>query len=133
MTLILTSLWIYDKVFNQPVIIKVAETNFKKVSLSERRTNHRAGSTDFRRAAAIGKSSVVYITSYEELEGSNYQQEYRIEKGSGVIISADGDIVTNYHVIANADFIQITLEDKREFSAEVIGTDESTDICLTKS
>ncbi|MCL4114885.1 UNVERIFIED_CONTAM: hypothetical protein GTU68_036708, partial [Idotea baltica] len=52
--------------------------------------------------------------------------------GSGIIISPDGDIITNYHVIANADFIEVTLADKREFVAHVIGTDQVSDIALLK-
>lgn len=52
--------------------------------------------------------------------------------GSGVIISNDGYIVTNNHVIDNADAIEITLNDKRTFEAKLIGTDPTTDIALLK-
>lgn len=52
--------------------------------------------------------------------------------GSGVIISEDGYIVTNNHVIAGAGSIEIALNDKRTFDAEVVGTDPSTDIALLK-
>ncbi len=52
--------------------------------------------------------------------------------GSGVIISADGYIVTNNHVVENADEITITLNDNREFSARVIGLDADTDLALLK-
>jgi len=52
--------------------------------------------------------------------------------GSGVIISADGYIVTNNHVVANADNIDVVLYDKREFKAEVIGRDPNTDMALIK-
>lgn len=52
--------------------------------------------------------------------------------GSGVIISADGYIVTNNHVINGSDKIDVTLNDKRHFEAEVIGVDASTDIALLK-
>ncbi|MCB9193581.1 MAG: Do family serine endopeptidase [Flavobacteriales bacterium] len=52
--------------------------------------------------------------------------------GSGVIISADGYIVTNNHVVQNADKIRVSLNDKREFDAKVVGTDPSTDIALIK-
>ncbi len=50
--------------------------------------------------------------------------------GSGVIINADGYIVTNNHVIANADDIEVTLHDNRTFKATVIGTDPTTDMAL---
>lgn len=52
--------------------------------------------------------------------------------GSGVIITEDGYIVTNHHVIAGSDRILVTLNDKREFEAKVIGTDPNTDIALLK-
>lgn len=52
--------------------------------------------------------------------------------GSGFIISADGYILTNAHVVESADEITVKLNDKREFSGEVIGTDKKTDIALIK-
>ena len=52
--------------------------------------------------------------------------------GSGFIISQDGYIVTNTHVIDNADKIKVTLNDKRELSAKVIGKDKYSDIALLK-
>ena len=53
--------------------------------------------------------------------------------GSGVIVNADtGIIITNAHVIAGADDIEVTLQDGRHFSAEVIGTDKQTDIAIIK-
>lgn len=52
--------------------------------------------------------------------------------GSGVIISQDGYIVTNNHVIENATKVEITLEDNRRYPAKVIGTDPTTDLALLK-
>lgn len=52
--------------------------------------------------------------------------------GSGFIISSDGYILTNAHVVETADEITVKLNDKREFVAEVIGTDRKTDIALIK-
>jgi serine protease Do len=52
--------------------------------------------------------------------------------GSGVIVSADGYILTNNHVAGNADEIHVTLNDKREFTAKVIGKDPKTDLALIK-
>lgn len=52
--------------------------------------------------------------------------------GSGVIISQDGYIVTNNHVVDGADELTITLQDNREFSARIIGTDKATDLALIK-
>ena len=52
--------------------------------------------------------------------------------GSGFIISADGYILTNAHVVNSADEITVKLNDKREFQAEIIGVDRKTDIALLK-
>ena len=52
--------------------------------------------------------------------------------GSGVIISTDGYIVTNNHVVDGADELTVTLNDNREFSATIIGTDKTTDLALIK-
>ena len=52
--------------------------------------------------------------------------------GSGVIISADGYIVTNNHVVEGADEITVILTDNREFSATIVGNDQNTDLALIK-
>jgi serine protease Do len=52
--------------------------------------------------------------------------------GSGFFISADGYLVTNNHVVENADTIKVTLNDKRQLTAKVIGRDESTDLAVLK-
>ena len=52
--------------------------------------------------------------------------------GSGVIISTDGYIVTNYHVVKAGDTIQVALGDERSFEAELIGTDSATDLAVVK-
>jgi len=52
--------------------------------------------------------------------------------GSGVIVRADGHIVTNNHVVEHADEIEVTLPDKRKFKAKVIGTDPKTDVAVIK-
>ncbi|MBP6313541.1 MAG: trypsin-like peptidase domain-containing protein [Flavobacteriales bacterium] len=60
------------------------------------------------------------------------QQQLRQGAGSGVIVSADGYIVTNNHVVEGADKIQVHLNDNRMFEGTVIGRDPSTDIALLK-
>ena len=52
--------------------------------------------------------------------------------GSGFIISADGYVMTNAHVVEGADDITVTLTDKREFKGKVIGVDRRTDVALVK-
>ncbi|MEM8527560.1 MAG: trypsin-like peptidase domain-containing protein [Bacteroidota bacterium] len=58
--------------------------------------------------------------------------DYGASTGSGVIISSNGYIVTNNHVVENGEKIQITLHDRREYEARKIGTDPSTDLALLK-
>lgn len=61
------------------------------------------------------------------------QQEYKQRgQGSGFIISKEGYILTNNHVVENADSIKVTLSDDRDFVAKVIGTDPQSDVALIK-
>jgi len=106
------------------------------------------GELDFTEAAAAVTPAVVYIrTTYaaagggqdqmEQMFGQMFGQRIRPQgpqraSGSGVIISPDGYIVTNNHVVDKADKIEITTNDKRTFQAKVIGTDPNTDLALIK-
>jgi serine protease Do len=106
--------------------------------------NASTGSQDFVRAAARVSPAVVHIkTAYsasqtrprnllEELYGSPRPQAPARGSGSGVIISPDGFIVTNNHVIENASQIEVVLPDRRYFNAKLIGRDPSTDLALLK-
>jgi len=58
--------------------------------------------------------------------------EQRSSLGSGFILSKDGYVITNYHVVKDADAIVVSLQDRREFEAEVIGIDERSDIAVLK-
>ncbi len=60
------------------------------------------------------------------------QTPKRVGAGSGVIISADGYIVTNNHVVDGADELLVTLNDNKEYSARIIGADATTDLALIK-
>ncbi len=62
----------------------------------------------------------------------NEEQESPSATGSGFIISADGYIVTNHHVVDTATSITVTLNDQREFTATVVGSDERSDLALLK-
>jgi serine protease Do len=68
--------------------------------------------------------------------GDNLRRQPREQKsaalGSGVIVSSDGYIITNYHVVKDADEIKVLLADKREFSGKVIGSDPKTEISVVK-
>jgi Do/DeqQ family serine protease len=101
-------------------------------------------STDFTFAAEKTVNAVVNVKTQSTVQYRNpiyeffYGDKYPSEEepvtgiGSGVIISADGYIVTNNHVIENSEKVSVTLNDKREFDAKVIGMDHSTDLALLK-
>jgi len=81
----------------------------------------------------------VKVKSMEEMYGSIFdylygrpQQVPREGSGSGVIISTDGYIVTNNHVVNGSDEIEVVLNDKRAFTASIIGSDPYTDLALLK-
>ncbi len=66
----------------------------------------------------------------DELATPSYSRS--ISAGSGVLISPDGLLVTNYHVIANQRKLVVTLNDKREFKASLVGADPATDLALLR-
>ena len=99
--------------------------------------------TDFVTAAATSLDAVVHVknTSINNSRdpfadffygrGSGRGRE-QVGTGSGVLISEDGYIITNNHVIDNASEIEITLNNKKTYTAELIGTDPTNDIALLK-
>ena len=104
---------------------------------------------DLTQAAEKSVSAVVHITTKTKnnyLNGGNdifeyffgprgnnrQEPQYSMAAGSGVIISEDGYIVTNNHVVDGAEEIEVILNDNRKFTAKVIGRDSNTDIALVK-
>src|SRR6266568_4980145 len=79
------------------------------------------------------KPAVVFIRS-QHVERAQDQRLPQVEQGSGsgFIVSADGFILTNNHVVAGADKVTVKLYDKREFTAKVVGTDPNTDVAVIK-
>jgi len=100
---------------------------------------------DFTIASARSMPAVVHINTtrknssaednrsqiFSYLEKDRSQQPV-ITSGSGVIISSDGYIVTNYHVVKDAKILQITLQNKKTYEAELVGRDPNTDLALIK-
>ena len=91
-----------------------------------------SSSGNFVNAANLSREAVVYILAYEKVENQLFKKGFKREKGSGVIVHADGYIVTNYHVVEKASHIEITLNNKKEYLAEVVGSDPVTDLALLK-
>lgn len=112
------------------------------------------GALDFTQAAAMVSPAVVHVrTTYNKSMGQGndpfgdmfedfFGRKRRIApnenspspmgKGSGVIVSPDGYIMTNNHVVENAEKIEVILTDKRVLQAKVIGRDKNTDLALIK-
>lgn len=90
--------------------------------------------TNFIAAAEAVTPAVVNIKSIQTGGTLDFWRanSYGNATGSGVIVSSDGYIVTNNHVVEDGDEIEITLNDKRDFRAELVGTDPSTDLALLK-
>lgn len=106
-----------------------------------------ANSVDFREASAESVHSVVHVKTkvvrtmvqtdpfLEFFYGpgaGRERKQYGEGSGSGVIVSDDGYIVTNNHVINNASEIEVVLNDNTSYKAEIIGTDPSTDLAVLK-
>jgi serine protease Do len=107
-----------------------------------------AGTEGFMEASESTINSVVHVTTkvvrtqvqrdpfyeffYGPGTGSREYKQYGAGSGSGVIISSEGYIVTNNHVIEDASEIEVILNDNSTYSATVIGTDPSTDIAVLK-
>ncbi|HKJ63742.1 MAG TPA: trypsin-like peptidase domain-containing protein, partial [Hyphomicrobiales bacterium] len=65
-------------------------------------------------------------------EGQHPRQRLELAQGSGFLISADGYVVTNHHVVDNATEISVTFESEDEYKATVVGSDQRTDLALLK-
>lgn len=130
---------------NAPVEVNVPENSS---------VNALSGLVDLTGAAESAVNSVVYIKVTQNTQiqqsvesrspwddffgdffgngGSRQQPRVRKGSGSGVIISSDGYIVTNNHVVEKADEITVKLNDNREFKGRIIGTDKNSDLALVK-
>ncbi len=118
-------------------VVTLAPNSFgRNVALS-------AETVDFTAAADKTIHTVVHVKNVSRRTVSNpmmeffygyggQQQQEQVGTGSGVIISEDGYIVTNNHVIKDASEIEITLNNKKSYTAKLIGTDSKMDIALLK-
>lgn len=127
-----------DGMFNES---KIKSTPLQPVDLTEA-AEKACPSVVYIKVTIAGRTQQ-YYDPFEEFfgdffgrGGGSQRREYQTPKqqgaGSGVIISKDGYIVTNNHVVNGAEDIQVTLNDNQEFKAEIVGTDETTDLALIK-
>lgn len=112
---------------NAPTIITQAAA-----PTGQNSTTTNANTLDISQVAAAATPSVVEVRTEVVTTNSFFGQYVTGGAGSGVIISQDGYIITNNHVISGASQITVTLNDKSQYPATLIGTDAQTDIAVLK-
>ncbi len=143
----LAGLFIFTRFLDRDEEVTGTEKERRMIEENARYTSMvpQSGVNDFTFAAELTVHAVVHVKTKAMVgstyanplydffygPGTNRQREVR-GFGSGVIVTSDGYIVTNNHVIDEADVVDVTLNDKRTFPAEVVGRDPSTDIALLK-
>ncbi len=88
--------------------------------------------TDISKVAESAAPSVVAITTEVVQKGNFMREAVQQGAGSGVIISEDGYIITNHHVVEGASNIKVTLNDNKEYDATLIGSDYTNDVAVIK-
>ena len=122
------------ELLSRPAIVQTNHTTPNKAVLGE---------TNFVDAANKTVNSVVHVKNtvksqgnitsiFDLFYGNRGGEQTQVGTGSGVIITPDGYIVTNNHVIANATTLEVTLNNNKTYTAKLIGTDTSSDIALLK-
>jgi len=152
----IVAIFLYSKIYNQSREVSVQGTSPMQLTNYVAPASPQAQLPDLTQAAEKSVHAVVHITtkvkaqsyggndnplydfffgprgSIPQPRGYNQEPEYNMGAGSGVIIGSEGYIVTNNHVIEDADNIEVVLNDSRKFTAKVIGRDPNTDIALVK-
>lgn len=137
----------YKILFEKEQVILAEDTSARMQTVNANYTpaivNSSSIPTDFTEAAGSTVHAVVHVKNtatktthnpYAQFfgQGNGISKREQVGTGSGVIISSDGYIVTNNHVIDGANEIEITLNNKKKVKAVLIGTDSKTDIALLK-
>ena len=144
--------WIYGEYHHQDPLAannSASSSIFKTTKYTDNASS--VPTTDFETAAAKASPAVVHIKVLSRMAGqsfnpfgndtrddgsgtppNNNDNERQVASGSGVIVSSDGYIVTNNHVVDHADALIVTLNDKNDYKAKVIGTDPSSDLAVLK-
>ncbi|HJN79214.1 MAG TPA: trypsin-like peptidase domain-containing protein [Flavobacteriaceae bacterium] len=142
---------IFYSFFSNSISIKEDNTNLAYIDYSKSLLNtsginniqysSNIGSQDLTYAAKKSINAVVHVKNTSIIkENDSWALQFfygddsrkRVGTGSGVIISPDGYIITNHHVIENSSEVIITTNDNREYEAEIIGSDEVTDVAVLK-
>ncbi|MBK9737823.1 MAG: trypsin-like peptidase domain-containing protein [Saprospiraceae bacterium] len=124
----------YGSDLSADAVAKAYAVAEREIQFSDRfiKTYRSSEPTDFIQAAKESRKAVVFIKSDGAAYDNNDIRINNSTSGSGVIISNDGYIITNEHVIHSSKNIEIMLNDNRVFNAEIIGSDVSSDLALLK-
>lgn len=152
-TLIIIGLFSIGQIFStscsgnnkSPDVVSIDKSMITPLPGNTEKGNISNGIGDFVIASKAVMPAVVHIKTLFKTSpagfNNNFGQPYgtrsgsnipAMASGSGVIITEDGYIATNNHVVENASEIEVILPDKREFSAELVGRDPNTDLALLK-
>lgn len=125
--------WIQDKTAQSSnQLTNQSSTNKPATNISQTSVSASGKSLSVAEVASLAADSVVEITT-ESVANDMFMRQYVTEgAGSGVIISTDGYIATNNHVIEGASKITVRLTDGKEYEAKLIGTDAQTDVAVIK-
>jgi serine protease Do len=142
------ALFAYTKIVAKPSVAVSKDTSkveIRDASAFLTSMQMQEGQIDFTYAAEQTVHAVVHVHTksmmgaqpdnpiMEWFYGDRYSKPREVQGyGSGVIISGDGYIITNNHVIESAENVEVTLNDKRTFTAQVVGRDPGSDIALLK-
>ncbi len=114
-----------EVIIERRVPVRLVNERPKTINLATEKDKNSAFPDDFVEASKKVMASAVNITA-------NASLGFRTSSGSGVIISEDGYVITNNHVVESGGELEILLQDRRSFSAEVIGADPTTDLAVLK-
>lgn len=136
----LLAVFIYEKVKKPGEVIIKEHIPVRYTSISDnwdgsKQRNFLSSSpTDFTLAAKISTPAVVFVKTLQENGNTEFWHPggYTASSGSGVIVSPDGFIVTNNHVIEGGGEISVSLHNRHDYRAELVGIDPSTDLALLK-
>ena len=140
------TLLLFSRINNKDKIdyeTKLISDSISEFSINNTVQRNLGGSTlpDLTFAASKTIDAVVHVKNTSIVEESDSwalqffygdDSKKKVGTGSGVIISPDGHIITNYHVIENSSEVIVTTNDNKEYEAEIIGFDEITDIAVLK-
>ena len=140
------TLLLFNRINNEDRIdyeTKLISDSISEFSISNSAQRNLGNSTlpDLTFAASKTIDAVVHVKNTSIVEESDSwalqffygdDSKKKVGTGSGVIISPDGHIITNYHVIENSSEVIVTTNDNKEYEAEIIGFDEVTDIAVLK-